>query len=243
MNFRVFGPLLACWFNCVASGGEPTAVPKELKDVPASNFCKVVSETTSKDGRLAVAAGFLRPGPIDWAKFREESGGFDFDASDKELANFLVNLKADRVVAVLKGKHFGTRATYNHESYHLAWSDDGRYLVEMQSWKWHTATAWLHRLNADGEVVSSLDLQPLAKEQLRLLAEKDHKVPRQKFEKDYSVGLSEATVDAAGKVSVKAWAEVPKTEDPSVSMVMRLTAQVDAEGKLTSGKVEVSKTE
>lgn len=243
MNFRVFGPLLACWFSCLASGAEPPAVPKELQEVPASNFCKVVDGTTSKNGRLAAAAGFLRPGPVDWAKFRKENGSFDFDASDKDLANFLVDLKADRVVAVLKGKHFGTRATYNHESYHLAWSEDGKYLVETQSWKWFTATAMLYGLDHNGGVVSSMDLLPIAKEQLRVTAEKEHKVSRQKFEKDYGVGLSDAAFDATGKASVEAWAEVPKLDDPSVSLLIGFAPRLGAGGKLTLGDVEAKKTE
>jgi hypothetical protein len=247
MNFRVFGPrllpLLACGLGGLACGAEPTVVPKELKDAPASNFCKVVNETTSKDGRLAAAAGLLRPGPLDWSKFRQEDGTFDFDDEDKELANFLVDLKKDRVVAVLAGKHFGTRPTYNHESYHLAWSDDGKYLVETQSWKWFTATAMLYRLDGHGMVVSSLDLLPLAEEQLRVTAEKDHQITRKKFDESYGISLSEVTVDSAGKVSFEAWADVPKTDDPTVSMVMQFTAQADADGKLTPGKVEVKKTE
>jgi hypothetical protein len=243
MNIRFFGPLLGCLFACVASGAEPLVVPKELKDVPASNFCKVVEGTASKDGHLAAAVGLLRPGPLDWAKFRGDDGNFDFDDQDKQLANFLVDLKKDRVVALLKGKHFGTRATYNHESYHLTWSDDGTYLTETQSWKWHTATAMLHRLDGNGVVVSSIDLLPLAKEQLRVMAEKDYKVPRQKFEESYGIAVSAAKVDSAGKVSFEARAEAPKTADPSVSTVMQFTARTDADGKLTAGKVEVKKAE
>ena len=244
MSFRVFGPLLGCSLTFVTFGAEPLAVPKELKDVPASNFCKVVDETTSNDGRLAAAAGFLQPGPVDWEKFRQETGSFDFDAGDKDLANFLVDLKEDRVVALLKGKHFGTRPTYNHESYHLAWSADGNYLAETQSWKWYTATAMLYGWDGTGAVASSLDLLPLAKEQLRVMAERDHKVTRQAFEEKFSVGLSDVVVDAEGKVSMEAWAEVPKSnEDPCVSMVIRFTAGVDAGGRLTPGKVEVRKTE
>ncbi|HEY1119976.1 MAG TPA: hypothetical protein VGE67_00185, partial [Haloferula sp.] len=110
-------------------------------------------------------------------------------------------------------------------------------------WKWFTATATLHRVNGDGAVVSSMDLLPLAEEQLRVLAEKGHKISREKFEESYGIALSEASIDSAGKVSFKAWAEVPKTDDPSVSMVMQFTAQVDADGKLTPGKAEVKKTE
>jgi hypothetical protein len=234
---------LPCWFSSLTSGADPIAVPKELKEVPASNFCKVVDGTTSKDGHLAAAAGLLRPGPLDWSKFRQEDGTFDFDDEDKELANFLVDLKKDRVVALLAGKHFGTRATYNHESYHVAWSDDGKYLVETQSWKWHTATASLHGLDGKGAIISSLDLLPLAEEQLRVAAEKEHKITRKKFDESYGISLSEVTVDSAGKVSFEAWADVPKTDDPTVSMVMQFTAQADADGKLTPGKVEVKKTE
>jgi len=244
MNFRVFRPLLACLFSGLTSGAEPIGVPKELAEVPASNFCKVVDGTASKDGRLAAAAGFLRPGPIDWAKFRAERGYFDFDDEDKELANFLVDLKKDRVIAVLKGKHFGTRPAYNHESYHLAWSEDGKYLVETQSWKWHTATAMLYGLDGNGAIVSSMNLLPLVKEQLRVMAERDHKVARQRFEEKYSVSLSDVAVDEAGRVSVEAWAEVPKSdEDPTVSLVIRFLPRVDAGGKFTPGEVEAKKTQ
>lgn len=237
--------MLACWLSSLTFGADSFAVPKELKDVSASNFCKVVDETTSKDGRLAAAVGFLEPGPVDWSQFRqEEIQSFNFDADDEGFANFLIDLKADRVVAVLKAKHFGTRATYNHESYRLAWSDDGKYLIETQSWKWHTATATLHRLDGNGAVISSLDLLPLAKEQLQMLAESEHKVPRQKFEEKYGVSLSDASVDSAGKVSAQAWADAGKSmEDPSVSMVMQFTARVDANGKLAPGDLVVKKTE
>ena len=242
MNVRAFGAMLVCLLSCVAKGGEPLVPPEALKGVPASNFCKVVDGTTSKDGSTAVAVGFLRPGPVDWSKFRAESGDYDLDGEDAELANFLVDLKKDRVVAVLRGKHFGTRATYNHERYQVAWSEDGKYLVETQSWKWHTAFATLYVLDGNRAVASSMDLLPVAKEQLRTILERDHKVARQKFEEAYSVSLSQTAVDAAGRVSLEAVAEVPKSdEEPTVSILLRFTAKLDDRGKLSAGDLEVKK--
>jgi len=241
MNFRVLGPLFACWFSCLAFSAEPIAVPKELKDVPASNFCKVVEGTTSRDGQLAAAVGLLRPGPLDWAKFRQEDGSFDFEEQEDGLANFLVDLRKDRVIAVLDAKHLCTRGTYNHESYHLAWSDDGKFLAETQSWKLGTFTGMLYHLDVHA-VISSMDLLPVAEEQLRVIAVKDHKVTRQRFDEHYAVTLSDVAVDSKGKVSMGVSAYVPKEDDPSFSAVMQFTVQVDANGKLTPGKVEMKAT-
>jgi hypothetical protein len=242
MNVPAFGAMLVCLFNCVARGADPLVVPEQLKDVPASNFCKVVDGTTSKDGSTAVAVGFLRPEPVDWSKFRREGGDYLLggEEEDAEVADFVVDLKKDRVLAVLRGKHPGTLSTYNHERYQVAWSEGGKYLVETQSWKWHTAAATLYLFDDKGTVAAVMDLLPVAKEQLRIVSERDHKITRQKFEESYSVSLWENAVDATGRVTLDALAEVPKSEEaPAVSLLIRFTARTDDKGKLSAGELEV----
>jgi len=194
---------------------------------------------------MAAAVGFLRPGAIDWAKLGDVNGDYALPDEVEDIASFLVDLKKDRVLAVLRGKHYGTKATYNHERYRVAWSDDGRYLVESRSWKWHTESATLYALNGDGAVPSSMDLLPVAKEQLRIVAERDHKVARQKFEETYVVSLWKQEVDSTGQVTLEVVGEVPKSEeDPSVSLLIRFTVKADDKGRLSleTLKVEEKKT-
>ena len=187
---------------------------------------------------MALAVGLNQAGRVDWSKFREESDVGDsylLDAEDLALANFLVDLKKDRAVALLAGQHFGTKARYNHESYEAAWSPNSRFLVEVQSWKWHTASATLYALDGEGAVTGSIDLIPVATEQLRIVAGLDHKLSRQMFEeRDYRVSLRQSAVDSTGRVTLHATAEVPiSLEQPSVSLLIQFTAKAHGKGNLS----------
>jgi hypothetical protein len=214
-------------------------LPQELKGVAASKFCKPVEGTGSADGRLAIAVGFKSPEPVDWAKYKTELG-YDIDPDNALLGNFLIDVRKDRALALLEGKHFGTRKTYNHESCGVAWSDKGNYLVEMQSWKWHTAHATLHHLAADGTVTSRLDLLKLAKGELSKVLQGKHKIDPAKINAGYASSLSEPEVDDEGHVALHATAEVPKSEtDPSVSILIKFTARPDAKGVLQAEALEV----
>ncbi|MEK7954197.1 hypothetical protein [Luteolibacter soli] len=230
------------WITCLLCSCGAN-VSQKLPEAPASTFCKVVEDTTSPDGRMAVAVGLNQAEPVDWSRYAEryddQSLGFSFEPEELALANFLVDLKKDRAVDFLVGNHFGTRAKYNHESYRVAWSEDSKYLIEVQSWRLGTASARLYLL--DGKAIAStMDLRPVVNEQLRIVAERNYKVTREKFEKSYEVTLWKQSVDSKGRVTLGAVADVFKSEDdPSVSIQLRFTAKAGKKGELSAENVEV----
>lgn len=229
----VMAPAAACFCQ---------ELPQELKGVAASQFCKPVQDTGSPDKRFAIAIGFKSPAPVDWTKYKEEGGTYALDPEGNNplLANFLVDVKKDRAIALLRGKHFGTRKTYNHESCQVAWSEKGGYLVEMQSWKWHTASGMLYRLDADGAVSSRLDLLALATGELAKRMQANHKVDAKGYDAKYASSLSEPAVDDTGRVTVHATAEVPKSaDDPSLSVLITFTAKPDGKGGLEAAELVV----
>lgn len=147
-------------------------------------------------------------------------------------------------MALLDSQHFGTRATYNHERYEVVWSPNNRFFVESQSWKWYTASASLYLLDDNGAITSSMDLMPAVKEQLRRVAEQDHKVARKRFKEHYGVSLWKQAVDLNGHVTIGASAEVPKSDkDPSVSLLIQFTANAASKGKLSIEGLEVQEKE
>lgn len=248
MIFRYAGCLVAWLLLASVGRADPPAVPVELKDLPASGFCKIVAGGKSENARFAVAVGFPRP-VVDWSKYkdedREKAGDYYID-TEKEpgVANFLIDLKKDRAVAILQGEHFGTRSSYNHESYKITWSEKASHLVELQSWKWNTAHATLYVLDDQGGVTGCLDLLVLAQAQLAKALQRDHKVDAARFKERYAVSLADPEVNDAGHVSFHAWAEAPKSEvDPLLSLKMEFTARKDAGGKLVISELKVKEEE
>lgn len=238
---------LRCFLFAPAALSFAAELPPELKELPASTFSKPVERTESGDERFAIAVGFKSPAPVDWTKYKDEEGGgysVDPDAGNPLLANFLVDVKKDRAVALLEGKHFGTRKTYNHESCQVAWSEKGKYLIEMQSWKWHTSHAALHHLNADGSISARLNLLELASSELSKLLKEKHGIDAKSFDARYGTALSEPEVDDEGKATLHATAEVPKsTEDPSLSALIKFTAKPDGKGALEVRELVVTEEE
>ncbi|MCW1923781.1 hypothetical protein OKA05_14535 [Luteolibacter arcticus] len=239
MKLRMMGRLAAVWLAAQCHGEDFPILPKDLTQLPASEFCKVVEGTTSKDGRFAIAVGLTTGKPVAWSDFKEEGGSYSLDPEAPGFANFVVDLKKDRATALVRGKHPGTRATYNHERCTVAWSEKAKHLVAMQSWKWHTAYAGVYALSAEGAVTASLDLLPVAQDQLRRILERDHGLKADAFKAKYAVALSDPAVTEEGRVTLTAWAEVPKTDDPSVSISLRFTVRPNADGKLSVSDLKV----
>ena len=189
---------------------------------------------------MAVAVGLKQSGPVDWSRYEDKLLGFTFDAEDPALGNFLIDLNKDKAVDLLNGQHFGTRSSYNHERYQVAWSPNNRFLVEAQSWRWATLSATLYVLDGNGTITSSMDLLPVAEEQFRIVLERDHKVSRKKFEEQYGVSLWKQSVDSKGRVTLDGTADVAKSaEDPDVSLLIQFTAKTDDKGKLSVENLEV----
>lgn len=221
-------------------------LPEELGNIPASRFCKPVEDTESPDGRFAIAVGFKSPEQVDWARYKAEEGDYFIDTQNEPplFANFLIDLKKDRAFAVLKGKHFGTRRTYNHESCQVAWSEKGGYLVEMQSWKWHTSSGMLYRLDASGAISSRLDLLELASKELARRMQDKHRVDPKDFDARYATSLSEPEISDAGKLTLQATAQVPKSDDtPSISLAITFVAKADERGELKAAELVVKEEE
>lgn len=166
-----FASRIALWLIVVVGGITPMFAAEDgataedgaalglLKSIPASEFTKIIDNSTSPDKRFAVALGSKDGKKPEWAVERYEKDGGPNGISYflEPCRNYLVDLKADRVTGILDATHFTTREGMNHESAGFTWSPDSRWLVETQSWKWHTATCTVHRLDADGRMSARLD--------------------------------------------------------------------------------------
>ena len=153
--------------SCHAAGeGAPVKKPdiSALSKIAASGITKVVESSDSPDKRFAVGVGSVDGSKPEWKKIegygREQSFILKNDLGIG--GTYLIDLKADRVTGILDGDHFGTCDHYNHESYKVSWSNDSRWLLETQSWKWNTNVCVAHQLDGKGALVARLDFNPIA---------------------------------------------------------------------------------
>jgi len=221
------------WFLLLVSlaipgQAEPPVVPikkpnlEQLAKLPASEFTKIIENSYSPSKRLAVGVGSVSGSKPRWQKLGEEEGSFVWD-DDSDPGNYLIDLKADRITGVLDASHIGTGHRYNHESAAFIWSEDGRWLVEVQSWKWHTSVCAVHRVTAEGMLGARFDFRALAEKiALEQLHKQAPKLPEEK-RKEYAVTIETPTLANDGTVTARIIAQHPKDE---VSEFVRLLLAV-----------------
>ena len=217
----------------VAAHAAPEAVPMKkanlepLAKLPASEFTKLVDQSRSPGQRLAVGVGSLDGSKPKWQKIPEEGeeGTFVFDG-DGDAANYLVDIEANRVTGVLDSCHIGTGKRYNHESGMFIWSPDGHWLMETQTWKWHTAVCTIHRVNAEGRLSGRLNFRAVAEQVAQQQLRKQFPKLSAKERAQYTVRIEVPTISPEGVVTAKIWSDIPKDEE-AASLCLAVSTKIE----------------
>lgn len=222
----------------LSAAAEEPAEPdlEKLAAIPASKFVKVIDGSTSPDKRFAAAVGSADGSVPEWDTTPiNDKPTFTLDGAN--IANYLVDVKNDRVTGVLDANHFGTAGHYNHESATYNWSADGRWLLETQSWKWQTAICTLHRVGEEGALTAAFNFnKTLGEAVLEELGKKG--VSKEDLE-SFTTRVYEPKITGNGGLFAKVVGEKPKDPDaPFVTLAVTATVKEADDGSLT---VEVTK--
>ena len=204
------------------------ATLEDFAEIPASEFTKVMDGSASPNERLAVALGSPDGKKPDWEEITQEGAGSTDEKFYllEECRNYVIDVKADRVTGILDGTHFGTRSINNHESGHFVWSPDSSWLVETRSWKWHTETCTVHRLDDGGRLVAKLDFSKAAGEIVDTWLREHWPKLTEEQRSRYAVTISVDSISNDGLLVVGISAEIPKDEDAEYVSVL-VTAKVE----------------
>lgn len=231
---------------------EPKA-PKEprkerLGKRPADTFSKIIDHSTSPNKRLAVAVGSKDGSAPVWYKHShrgragvpEVSFSMDGDGPNS-AANYLLDIRHNRVVALLDGNYFGTRNQYNHVSYATFWSPDSRWFLELQQWRWATGTCTVHRMNSEGLPAERIDFIATARElvdqELRELLPKSTAEER----KGYAVTITVSGITSDGTLTARISAVTPKVIGPIVELSVIARIEEANNGRLSTAVVKVGR--
>ena len=210
-----------------------------VSKIAASGITKVVDGSASPDKRLAVGVGSVDGSKPEWEELEGDGGAHSFILKDDVGCGgtYLIDVQADRVTGILDGSHFGTRSEYNHESYDLSWSDDSRWLLEVQSWKWSTSVCVVHRLDARGALNARLDFKPVATGVVAAWLHTHYPKLSAKEIRSYAVTIQEdARISNDGSITVKIEAQIPKDEGdhPYVRLIAVAKVERPKNGALTA---------
>ena len=126
-----------------------------------------------------------------------------------DTETFLVRLTDGRTLGMLKAQHKGDKARYNHQSQHVAWSPDERWLVGLNDSKWQTDNADAYRVGDSG-ISAPLNLLSLCKD-----AERRHfgSIRRKINVERYDQGVSIKSVSNDGTVNALCHMEIRRGEE------------------------------
>lgn len=224
--------------NAVAAG-PPKRDPTQGAPGDSARF-RVIRDSTSPNGRYAVAIGF-EEAPKSWDDyelFTDELTQMcsywieDFDLREKSR-NYVVDLSTRRIVGETGGGAYGTPTSIGRGNWSFSWSPDSRWLVQETSDKW-TSDASAHALDPEKGVIASGALDELAPRAEKFLAAKKDRALKT-LGKDISALVNSAEVTNDGKVTVEVLPTQPglpaSFESPDVVERYQL--------KRSDGKVEV----
>ncbi|MEZ5299386.1 MAG: hypothetical protein R3F11_01760 [Verrucomicrobiales bacterium] len=214
-----------------------------LQMKPAGEFTKIIDQTRSPNKRFAVAVGSADGKLPAWEEINSEdvdgASESSFVLDQDDCANYLVDLQANRVRAILGAAHFGTRNHYNHESFDAIWSPDCRWFVEEQNWKWNTGACNLYRLSADGVPEACLDLKTAAEEVVAIwIGEHAPNLPIEDRGR-YAITIDAAKISNGGVLEARITAQIPKAEEAEIFDLTVIAAISAAD----SGELSLKATE
>jgi hypothetical protein len=203
---------------------------------------RIIKESTSPDGRYAVAIGFAEA-PKSWDDFylvseypteKEQFWIEDWNLREEKLRNYVVDLTTHRIVGETGGNAYGTKTSIGRGNWSHIWSPDSRWLVQVICDKWRGRAAAL-AIDPERGVVASGDLTAQAEQRAVafLKAKKDPTLKR--LGTDLSVLIHRAELTNEGTVTIDLLPTEPgnpKSWD-SPSLVERLRV------KQSGAKVEV----
>lgn len=142
----------------------------ELPADAASKHCVVIEGSTSPDGRYAFAYGTLPEGSKSAAKMAPEADG------PAQEITCLIDVKADRILALSSVTHGGPKDTYNHNTHTAVWAADSSLVIQLAGGKWETLQGEAFRIR-DGKAVWLTDFLEDLKGAVAQAAPKEDGVP------------------------------------------------------------------
>lgn len=216
---------------------------EQLTKLPASEFTKIIENSYSPDKRFAVGVGSVDCSKPKWQKLGEEEGSFVWD-DESDPGNYLIDVKAGRITGVLDARHMGTGHRYNHESAAFIWSEDGRWLVEVQSWKWHTAVCTVHRVTAEGMLRARFDFRAWAEKIAREQLHKQAPTLPEAKRNEYAVTIETPTLASNGTVTARIIAQHPKDDvSEFVHLLLAVKLEETRSGSLSAKVLKVQTVE
>ena len=203
---------------------EPSAVA--AGPVLTGDGWRMIAGTNSRDGVYALAWG--QKGQSSPQGDVDDEGFLMGDQEDEKLVNYVVNVRTKQIVGTLKGKHFGDKSTYNHDSMDTAWSNSGLFVAQLNSGKWATYDANVYEIQYtnDGNAVSKATelLEPTKKAVFESLAGSPQLT---KFtQEDFAITLHDPRIVYQGGNSViqlGVIGQIPKSEEDDSSFEATVT--------------------
>ena len=122
----------------------PAAGSAPAGNVAAGDGWRAIAGSQSRDGRFALAWGVK--GQATPAGDKAEDGTLSVDREEKGLLNYLVDLRAGKIVGPIVGKHFGDRSGYNHTNSETSWSYASTFVAQVNNGKWATFEANVYQV-------------------------------------------------------------------------------------------------
>jgi hypothetical protein len=199
----------------------------------------VLENTSSSDGRYAFAWGAPEKYKIDWAALsRGEMTALPNPADFADaVENYLVDLKAGKILATLRGAQawrLPDGSHGNHRDLEVAWSPNGEFAVAIYSLKWQYESFQGFRITPAGVATVEIGkpLETAWRQHLSTTAGQRYKQRADLLA--ISFGELKA-MENDGSFGVRALAEIPKSasEDDAFEEKLVFTLLPGAEGKLS----------
>ena len=199
----------------------------------------VFENTSSPDGRYAFAWGAPEKYKIDWAALnRGEMTALPNPADFADaVENYLVDLKAGKILATLRGAQawrLPDGSHGNHRDLQVAWSPNGEFAVAIYSLKWQYELFQGFRIAPEGVATVEIGkpLETAWRQHLSMTAGQRYKQRADSLA--ISFGELKAT-ENEGTFGVRALAEVPKSasENDAFEEKLVFTLQPQAQGRLS----------
>lgn len=116
----------------------------ELPAGSAAAHCAVIEGSKSPDGRYAFAYGMLAENSTTAAGMKPSMDGPAVEVT------CLIDVKADRILAMSSVSHGGTEESYNHNTHKVVWAPDSSLVLQLAEGKWETLQSEAFRIR-DGK--------------------------------------------------------------------------------------------
>lgn len=208
---------------------EPSAVA--AGPVLTGDGWRMIAGTNSRDGVYALAWG--EKGQSSPQGDVDDEGFLMGNQESEKLVNYVVNVRTKQIVGTLKGKHFGDKSTYNHDSIDTAWSNSGLFVAQLNSGKWATFDANVYEIQYtnDGNALSKATdiLEPAKKAVFEHLAGRPQLT---KFtQDDFAITLHDPRIVYQGGnsvIQVGVIGQIPKSEEDDSSFEATITFHLNS---------------